>query len=283
MPTRKLFAFALIVHILSAGALLATGSSSAARLPRSLVVAGLTADQRLIGFETTSPASAASFGQITGLSVDSRIVGIDYRPANNQLYALGDQGGIYTIDVEDAEATFLSRLNVALDGTLFGVDFNPTVDRLRVVSNTGQNLRINVDTGATTVDTALNYVGPPVVTASGVTAAAYTNNDADPNTATTLYDIDTTLDQVVVQAPPNAGPLSATGKLTVDTGADIGFDIFSALKGGTAVATQAFAALTVDGRSRLYEIDLFTGEASRRGNFRSRDQVIDIAIPHGQR
>jgi hypothetical protein len=282
MPTRSLFGLALLVHTFSAGALLATGGG-AARLPRDLVVAGLTADQRLIGFETSSPAAAVSFGAITGLSVDSRIVGIDYRPADNQLYALGDQGGIYTVDVQDAEATFRSRLNVTLEGTVFGVDFNPTVDRLRVVSDNGQNLRINVDTGATTTDTALSYVGPPAVTALGVVGAAYTNNDSDPNTATTLYDIDSNLDQVVIQAPPNAGPLSATGKLTVDTSSAVGFDIFSALKGGTAVATQAFASLTVDGRARLYEIDLVTGAASRRGSFRTRDQVIDIAIPHNQR
>ena len=36
---------------------------------------------------------------------------------------------------------------------------------------------------------ALNIPGaPPVSPALGVTAAAYTNNDADPNTATTLFD-----------------------------------------------------------------------------------------------
>ena len=114
-------------------------------------------------------------------------------------------------------AKLVSRLNQPLQGTAFGVDFNPTVDRLRIVSDTGQNLRVNVDDGTTNVDGTLNIPGTtPVNPALGVTAVAYTNNDADPNTATTLFDIDTTNDNIVIQAPANAGSLSPTGKLGVD-------------------------------------------------------------------
>ena len=58
-----------------------------------------------------------------------------------------------------------------------------------------------------------------------MTGAAYTNNDLATDTATTLFDLDTTLDQVALQAPANAGTLSATGKLGVDAGGDAGFDI----------------------------------------------------------
>ena len=102
-----------------------------------------------------------------------------------------------------------------LEGISFGVDFNPTVDRLRVTSDTGQNLRVNVDTGDTLEDADLNYTaGTP---AMGIVGSAYTNNDADPNTATTLFDLDSALDQIAIQAPPNAGSLNPTGKLGVDT------------------------------------------------------------------
>ena len=73
--------------------------------------------------------------------------------------------------------------------------------------------------------------------ALGVTAAAYTNNDLNqPNTGTTLFDLDTTLDQVVVQSPPGNGILVATGKLGVDAAAASGFDIYSALANGVTVA-----------------------------------------------
>ncbi len=142
---------------------------------------------------------------------------------------------MYLINDSNASATKRSQLDVALQGTSFGVDFNPTVDRLRIISDTGQSLRTNVDTGATLVDGTLTYPATPTapaVTATGVTGAGYTNNDTDPNTATTLYDIDSMLDQVVIQSPANAGTLAATGKLGVDTNATIGFNIYSTVRTG---------------------------------------------------
>ena len=163
------------------------------------------------------------------------------------------------------------------------MDFNPTVDRLRIVSDTGQNLRANVDTGAASPpDGNLNYVGPPPVSpAQGVSAVAYTNNDADPNTATTLFDIDANLDQVVIQAPPNAGTLNATGKLGVDVTGPVGFDIYSTVRNGTTERVEALASLTTANGSALYWVNLFTGDADRVGSFRS--DVVDIAVPLAQR
>jgi hypothetical protein len=121
------------------------------------------------------------------------------------------------------------------------------------------------------------------MTATGVTGAAYTNNDADPNTATTLYDIDSMLDQTVIQSPANSGMLAATGKLGVDTGPAVGFDIYGTVRNGTTVDVKGLAALTVGGQSSLYEIALINGRASSQGAFSPRHQVIGIAIPLNQR
>ena len=259
---------------------------------RDLDVAGLTTDGRLISFESDSPDRAKTQGSIRGLSMDSRIVGIDYRPSSGDdgdkgdLYGLGDRGGVYVIDDGNGKATLRSRLNVALEGSSFGVDFNPTVDRLRVISDTGQNLRVNVDTGETLVDGLLAYPGTlpaPATPAGGVTGAGYTNNDADPNTATTLYDIDSMLDQTVIQSPANSGLLAPTGKLTVDTTPTVGFDIYSTVRDGSTVRVQGFASLTVGGQSGFYKIKLFSGRASSQGSFSSRNQVTAIAIPLNQR
>ena len=95
------------------------------------------------------PASGPSSrsGPVTGLTGDTALVGIDFRPATGALVGLGNQGGIYTIDPATGVATNRVQLSEALSGTSFGVDFNPTVDRLRIVSDTGQNLRANLDTG----------------------------------------------------------------------------------------------------------------------------------------
>ena len=149
-----------------------------------------------------------------------------------------------------------------------------------MISDTGQNLRHNVDdpagtpaAGTTATDTALTTPPASAVTA-GVTGAAYTNNDTDPNTATTLFDLNVVTDQIAVQSPANQGELAPTGKLMVDTG----FDIYSTLRGGASVANTAFATLKVDGRYRLYRIDLLTGRVAQIGSFPSRTQVTDIAI-----
>jgi Domain of unknown function (DUF4394) len=250
---------------------------------QNLKVVGLTSDQRLVCFFEKSPGHAFKLGTVSGLvGGDTSLVGIDYRVQDGQLYGVGNAGGIYMLNTDTAVATLVNRLTVALTGTSFGVDFNPAADRLRIVGNDGQNLRHNVNAdGVTISDGALNYTaGTP---AAGVTGAAYTNNDLDPLTATTLYDIDSTLDQVVLQSPPNNGSLAPTGKLTVDTTSPVGFDIFSTVRDGATVKVQALASLTAaDGFISLYSISLPTGKATHRGTFKNGDKVVDIAIPIDQ-
>ena len=249
---------------------------------RDLQVVGLVADGSLVCFEDDRPSRVDPIGTVTGLVQDTSLVGIDYRPADNLLYGVGNAGGVYTIDASNAVATLVSRINQPLQGTSFGVDFNPAVDRLRTISDAGQNLRTNVADGTTNVDGTLNIPAtPPVSPALGVTAAAYTNNDADPNTVTTLFDIDTTNDNVVVQAPANAGSLSPTGKLGVDAAGPVGFDIYSDVRNGTTSGLRALASITAaDGTTSLYGVDLLAGRASSIGTFRV--PVVDIAIPTAQ-
>jgi hypothetical protein len=251
----------------------------------NLVVVGLTDDGRLVGFRAGSPRRERDLGRVWNLTgADSSLIGIDFRVQDGKLYGVGNGGGVYTIDTTTAEATFVNSLTVALMGTNFGVDFNPAADRLRIVSDAGQNLAHNVNAGGVTAaNGTLTYMPPPAVAvaAAGVTGAAYTNNDLNqPGTATTLFDLDTTLDQIVIQSPPGNGILVATGKLGVDAGAQAGFDIYSRLVGGVAVANRAFASLIVDGRSGFYRIHPLTGRALRLGTF--DDMVVDISIPLDQ-
>ncbi|MBW4701012.1 MULTISPECIES: DUF4394 domain-containing protein [unclassified Micromonospora] len=240
-----------------------------------LVGVGLTGDQQLVKFAANRPNLTCTIGTVD-LPGAETLVGIDYRVQDGRLYGVGDAGGIYTLSTRDATATQVSQLTVALSGTYFGVDFNPAADRLRIISDTGQNLRHNVNFGGTTlVDGTLTF--PPAVgTALGVTGAAYTNNDLNPNTATTLFDIDTTGDQVAVQSPANSGQLAATGKLGVDADQRAGFDIYSTIRGGRAVGNTGYAVLNGTGPSRLYAIDPLTGEASTTGAF--AQVVVDLAL-----
>jgi hypothetical protein len=232
----------------------------------------------LVSFSVDNPKTAKRIGWVRGLSGDTSLVGIDYRVQNSKLYGVGDKGGIYLISDRTARATKVGQLSVALSGTFFGVDFNPAANALRVISDTGQNLRQPFGTddapvGATANDGTLNYLG---VTAVGVTAAAYTNNDLSPDTNTTLYDIDTAMDQVSIQSPANAGSLVATGKLGKDAAADAGFDIYSMLRRGKTEQVFGFATLNVGGAYKLVSINLVTGDADRVGTFRF--PVTDLAI-----
>ncbi|GAA3815545.1 DUF4394 domain-containing protein [Streptomyces phyllanthi] len=244
---------------------------------------GLTRDQRLVTFRTDRPGAVIPLGKVFGLKGDTMLVGIDYRVQNNKLYGVGDKGGIYTLREIGARATKVSQLTAPLQGKSFGVDFNPAANRLRVISDTGQNLRHNLDdpqgapaAGMTAVDgTLTNPPVPPATTgatAQGVTGAAYTNNDLDATTATTLFDLDTAQDQVSVQSPANAGNLAPTGKLGVDVPPNSGFDIYSSARNGTNTGY----AVTGD---RAFRVNLLTGRATATGAFPSGRQVVDLAIP----
>jgi hypothetical protein len=221
----------------------------------------LTASNRLLSFNRDTPATIRTNVAIQGLQGGDSLVGIDVRPANGKLYAVGSGGRLYTIDSASGAATLTSTLSAdpadtsapyaGLNGTAFGVDFNPVADRLRIVSNTGQSLRINVDSGATTTDGNIN--GGAANTA--ITASAYTNSFAG-TAATTLYGIDGASGTLYVQNPPNNGTLASPVALGVAAGSANGFDIDARTNMGYLVAT-------VGGARNLYSVNLgATGSAN---------------------
>lgn len=223
-------------------------------IPTQPVAYAVTPTNSLLIFNPEAPATTAS-KTLTGLQTGETLVGIDFRPVNGQLYAVGSTSRIYTINTSSGAATAVATLSTPLVGTSFGVDFNPIVDRLRIVSNTGQNLRVNPADGVAAVDGALNPGTP------GVTGAAYTNNFAGATT-TTLFDIDATTDKLMTQNPPNNGTLVEVGNLGVNVEAANGFDI-----GGTS--GTAYALLTVGTTTSLYRINTSTGAATSIGSFGS--------------
>jgi hypothetical protein len=258
-----------------------TGGAAAAA--PSLPAFGLVGDgMTMSAFKTNTPNVLDWVADIVGFSgCDTKLVGVDIRPANNVLYGVGNCGGVYTIPFwpgSDAQMhiTKVGQLTVALAGASFGVDFNPAVDRLRIISDTGQNLRHDVVGNTTIKDMPLTLNGAP---ATGVTAAAYTNNDNNADTVTTLFDIDTYNDQVAIQAPANNGTLNPTGKLGVAAGTNAGADIFADLSGGKTISNTAFATLLPSGgRQSFYMVDPLTGAATLVGTFPSIAPVTDVAV-----
>ena len=274
-PTRRTLAWttAAIMAVLTTVTFAQTPFDSL----RNLNVYGLTADQQLVRFRAEPVHRYRRVGPISGLrGSDTALIGIDFRVQDGALYGVGNGGGIYTINTETAEVTMVQQLTIALAGSSFGVDFNPAANALRIISDMGQNLRqpfTGAMTGVTQNDTMLNLNG---VLAMGVTAAAYTNNDLDAGTATTLFDIDSVRNQVVVQSPANSGALAPTGLLAVDPDSAIGFDIYTELQGGVASTNTGYASLVVHGVTGFYRVNILTGKATLVGEF--PDDVIDFAI-----
>lgn len=236
---------------------LAPGAASAASLT------GVDTQNRLVSFSSSSPASVKRKA-ITGLPAGEKIVGLDRRPADGRLYALGTTSRFYVVDAASGAATAVggSPFMPALFGNGFGWDFNPVVDRIRLTSTFAQNLRLHPDTGAVAAtDKALAYAAGDANAGKvpTIAASAYTDNVAGTKT-TRLLDIDTTANVLAVQDPPNDGGLKTIGKLGIgDVTNPASFDI--------SAAGQAFAALKVSRRvgTRLYFVNVATGKATSIG------------------
>lgn len=228
---------------------------------------GLTTNNQLALFKPASPGTVVLL-PISGLAGEEAIVGIDYRLRTEDssksgiLYALSNAGNLYTINTSTGAASNRIALVAApddttlpfagLSGASFAVDFNPFADRLRVISDLGQNLRINVDNGQTTTDGTIN--GIP---AAQVSAGAYTNSFAGTVNATQLFNLERSSNQLVLQAPPNDGTLSAVGSLGITLGSASGFDI----AGGDNGLALAVVNTGDNNTSTLYKVNLTTGAA----------------------
>ncbi|WP_432496910.1 DUF4394 domain-containing protein [Kineococcus gypseus] len=267
-----------VAAAVAAAVLVPTAAASAddrrggAERGRDLRAVGLVDGTQLVTFSVDRPGDVRRSAPLTGLQEDTELVGIDARVQDGQVYGVGDRGGVYVLDARRGTAQLALRLSVPLEGTAFGVDFNPAANALRVVSDTGQNLRQPFATpgAATVADTPLS--SPPAAgTTTGVVGAAYTNNDLDAATATTLFVLNAATDQVAVQAPANAGTLSATGALGVDVTGDAGFDIAGTT--GYAVVPGTGGAA---GRSTVHRVDVLTGKATATG--RVGAPVTDLAL-----
>jgi hypothetical protein len=263
----------------------------------SAEVYGLTGGNRLVSFAASSPGEIDGSVEVTGLLPGEVLVGVDFRPRDGLLWGVGRAGAtgrMYTIDPESGVATLVAKLTVAgsmgatevaLSGASFGVDFNPAADALRIVSDTGQNLRAIPSptsptgaariTGDTFVDGTVNYGG---ATATGIAAAAYVNNDNDPATGTTLFDVDAARDDLVRQDPPNSGALVKVADLGTPTDALAGFDVRTV--GGVNIAYVATTEQRGTGATlaTLHVLDLATGATQTLGKIGGPKTLRGIAV-----
>src|SRR5215510_10211003 len=248
----------------------------------------LTDRNSLLNFSPGQPGNINGVRFITGLSQGEDVVGIDFRPANGQLYALTTANRLYTINPFTGAATQVGSapITTPLNGQSFGFDFNPTVDRIRLVSDADQDLRLNPNDGTVAgMDGTLAFAAgdPNAGQNPSVVGSAYTNSFQG-STTTTLFDIDSNLNALVTQGTaagvtpavsPNTGQLFTVGPPGVATGGGpVGFDIATPTNAG-------FASLTPQGatRSNFYTINLNTGAATLVNTIGGLNEpVVGIAI-----
>jgi len=261
--------------------------------PAKEMIFAVTSSNKLIQFNAGQPQKILSSKTVTGLAAQEKLLGIDYRVAKGQLFAVGAGGQLYRIDTQTGGASAIGTPStLPKDGaTEWGIDFNPTVDRIRVVNNAGFNLRLHPDTGAVVdgnadlagvqFDGRLSYDATDANAgkAPGIVAAGYTYNK-DNEKITTNYALDGKLGLLVHQGTkegvqpmvsPNSGRLYTVGSLGIGSFEQATLDI-------SDVSNAAYSAVSSAGKSNWYKIDLVSGRATLIGTVAGGEAVVGAAI-----
>jgi hypothetical protein len=241
------------------------------------LLAGVTGTNKVLTFASDSPGNLRTVAPISGLQAGEKIVGIDVRPRNGRLYALGSTSRLYLLSTQTGAATLVGGgpFSPALSGTGFGFDFNPVSDRARINSDTRQNLRLDPGDSTAAALGQLTYkTGDANAAAIPSVAGLAYSNPVNTATSTQLYAIDTTKDVLAIEdapatptTPPTTPPtdptptgvLTTVGPLGVDAQGPLGFDITQA---GKAYAT--FKPVGGD-RVKLYSVTPTSGKATPEG------------------
>ena len=195
----------------TASAQTATSIKAGVTLPGRDIFA-LTSDNSLY----VLTQAATQYSRLGRIEVGNAI-GIDFRPADNTLYALNDIGQIFRVNttVSPPTVSMVSTMNPRFTGGYGNVmDFNPQVNALRVTGTNDQNLAVvntNGDLATTALQTKLAYVAgdPAAGQDPEISGGAYSNNTVG-TTTTIFYMVDHARDTLVTIATLTNGS-SATG------------------------------------------------------------------------
>lgn len=255
------------------------GSSFAGR-----TLYGIDGNNTLITFGALTPGTRQSSVAVTGLSAGETLVGIDFRPQDDVLYAVSSASRLYTVNTTTGAATAVGggTITPAVAGSTTGVGFNPMADRLRVHTSTEQNLRINQ-----TANPLVTFTDAPLAYAAGdvnagqdpaIAGTAYTLSVRPAPTSTELFVIDAGRDVLGRLNAPNDGQITTVGSLGFDTSEDVGFDIAGDTDFAYATLTPAGAAA---GPSRLYTVNLRNGQVTAVGQVAHPTPLRSITVAPG--
>lgn len=263
--------------------------------PRPETVFATTHANQLIRFNAGTPGRIADHRPITGMHPGEQVVGLDFRPSDGRLYALGSAGQLYVIHPATAiaEPVGPGRLRtLAADDV--GFDFDPQSDQIRVVTANGHNFRLDPDSGLPVdgdpvapglqFDSQLHYAAGEFQRgrAPGLAAATVVRRPGNARrpATTTQYAIDRRAGTLVAQGslprafrpvPAEAGQLHTIGTLAIDLGdGPVSLDV--------SQAHVALLCVSKGRNSELYRIDLATAALESLGRIAFDGAVTAIAI-----
>jgi len=238
------------------------------------LVYAVNEDGNLINFNIRTPEQLNNNIPLTGLDPGETVLGIDFRPRNQQLYAVTSNGRVCHINTLTGLVS-----NIANAGPVFAplgtgdIDFNPQVDRIRFVSTANQNIRLNPNDGSlTAVDGDLFFDPGEPPGDPEVVACAYTNNVFNA-ASTELFNFDHVRALFYLQNLPNTGRMSR--QVAIPNGIQpsplVGFDITD---NNTGLATFAEPAGTFSG---LFSVDIASKTVASLGIVGGGSRVVTLS------
>ncbi len=263
----------VLVASLATTALFAANVSPA----RAEILLGLTNTNAVVRFDSAAPTNILANTALFGFDgAEERAVSFDYRPIGGTPLTVLTVGQVDSDDVSivgrlydlDPTTGLLSNVRTLTasfsTSVIYTIDFNPTGPvALRVVGNDNSNYRVsNVGTGATATDTALSGDGIIVGGGDGlpVVGVAYSNNDNNVLTGTTLFNIDRAGDRLATIPVPNGG---VTQQFANALGVDLSNTGFQEIDiSGSGIAYGTFQLQGQGNVSRIFTLNLATGIAT---------------------
>lgn len=241
---------------------------------------GITTENKLVSFNSSTPAVFQTSVTITGLfdadgttpNPNGSILNLAARPGTNpgdfQLWAIDNNANVYTINLGGA-ATLVSA-DFTPAGFAAGFAYDPFNDNFVYAGDNAENFSLSL-TGAATANPDLTYAGGGAASIFGL--------GIDPNFGT-VFAIDAVNDSLSTSIDPT---FPGASELTIVGG--LGTNVASF--GGLAADFDGnlFASLSTDSfSSGLYSINTSTGKASLIGNFTTGLSAITAAptpVPDG--
>lgn len=245
----------------------------------------------LYSIDPVSPSRILDQIGISNIISGQELIGMDYRPSNGLLYALGYNNStktarLYTINTQSGKASAIIGSNISIDlQTPVAFDFNPTSERIRLIDAKQQSFILDPNNGGI-AKSGLTVAYAATDSNAGKTAfigsCAYTNSFTA-SSSTKLYGYDDSLNvfcSITIEANGNLTAHTLGGntgflKNLTDKTTDIDIYYHPIKKTNTAyfIANPGNAS-----NDNLFLVDLKTGKASLIGGIGSGMPVQDLAI-----